>query len=136
MESWVGMKHTCYLISLMISLLLSQLATASEQNRCVLTGTLLSDPELAIFSVGKGEQEREFSFLEINVLITNAEQAGKTDHACRLPNDKPYPLAIKLKPTFKFDSYKKGDQIKLIEDRLDNDQGEIFSNVYSLYKDK
>lgn len=102
----------------------------------MLTGTLLRDPELAIFSIGRDEQEREVSVLYINVLINNAEKAGRSDHACRIPNDKPYPLAIKLTPTFKFDAYKMGDQIKLIEDRVDNDQGEIFSNVYSLYKDE
>lgn len=70
------MKTICRIISFIICILFSQIATASFQNLCLLTGTLLEDPQQGIFSIGEGEQEHEKSVFDIKVLITKSEKRG------------------------------------------------------------
>ncbi|MCX8600481.1 MULTISPECIES: hypothetical protein [unclassified Gilliamella] len=109
------MKTICRIISFIICILFSQIATASFQNLCLLTGTLLEDPQHGIFSIGKGEQEHEISVFDIKVLITKSEKRGRADHGCFLPNDKPYELEVRLEKAFQLQNYKKGDQVELIQ---------------------
>lgn len=109
-----------------------QAASASYMNTCLLTGTLLQDPEHMIASISprdangqpNHQQEYEKSTFMIKVKIEQLEIAGRADSGCQLPQNRPYELSLALPDAFALVNAQKGDKVKLLHVRKTNKNGE------------
>ena len=115
------MKKIILSVVLSISYFFSLSVNASQVNICLLTGTLLADPQIAIMSFspsndnGKTLPEREYNNVELEVLVTAANiTETRADSLCALPNNQPYKITVSLRDEYSLNDAKKGEQIKLL----------------------
>lgn len=107
-------------------------ASASYENTCLLTGTLLQAPQERIASISpmgangqpNHQQEYEKSTFEIKVIIEQSEIAGRADSGCQLPQNRPYELSLSLPEAYALVNAQKGDKVKLLHVRKTNKNSE------------